>query len=307
MTETSAPAWSGAGLVNGNLSQSLLDADRHKPTLLWHVSNRENYNPLALYRPYDVAFLWDNRAVVVEGFWPYSRIQVLDQDGKRAKSIGQGEILPFGITIDSEGYMAITDHRERTVKFFTPNGDIQLSWSPEMFEWPDGIANTGTGHYVVTDFSKGTASIHDIDGVRLREFSTRDVRENFSCPAYVEVDNHQRVIVTDTADHTVKIFDMTGKQVVKFGLNCPHSSPVPMKDPHGICLNKAGNILVAESGNNCISCYSPDGRFIEYLLTSSDGDIKYPWGLAMNHSGQLLVSEQKINSNPGLKLYQCPE
>ena len=294
-----------SGITNGNTQHTKPGVDVRKPIQVWHVRNREGYNPLALYRPYDVAFLWDQRAVVVEGFWPYSRIQVLDQNGRQTRSIGQGEILPFGITIDSEGYMAITDHRERTVKFFTPDGNIQLSWKPEMFEWPDGIAHTGTGQYVVTDWIKGTVSIHDIDGVILRGFKTCDVNESFSCPAYVEIDAHQRIVVSDTADHTVKVFDMTGKQLIKMGAKCPHSSDTPMKDPRGVCIDKAGNILVAESGTNCVSRYSADGRFIDYILNTSEDDIKYPWGLAMNTSGQLLVSEQKINSDPGLKLYQC--
>ncbi len=285
----------GSELVNGIQS---------KPELIWHVRNREGYNP-RIYHPYDVAFLWDNRAVVVEGFYPYSRIQVLDNSGKCIKSIAQGDIMPYGITIDAEGYMAITDHKDRTVKFFTPDGQFGLSWQSDMFDWPDGIAATTAGHYVVTDWTRGTVSIHDIDGVRIRAFTSADPEADthFSCPAYVTLDKHQRIILTDTSDHSVKIFDQTGKLLQKFG-NLPAGSPGTIKDPRGITTDKNNNIVVADWGKNAVSLFSSDGSFITHLLTDDD-NIKYPWGVAMNDSGQLLMSEQKLDSNPGLKLYQC--
>ena len=54
------------------------------------IKNKEGYSPQKLYHPYDVSFLWDNRVVVVEGFWPYSRIQLLDLQGRSIMSLAQG-------------------------------------------------------------------------------------------------------------------------------------------------------------------------------------------------------------------------
>lgn len=275
-----------------------------KPTLLWHVYNREGYNPLKLYHPYDVTFICNSRVAVVEGFYPYSRVQVLGMDGRQTMSIAQGDILPYGITMDTEGYMAITDHKDRTVKFFTPDGDTALSWAPNMFDWPDGIAATKSGEYVVTDKTRGMVSVHDIDGVIIKQFSSTDpIVSQFSCPAYVATDNHRRIIVTDTFDHSVKVFDMGGKLLQHFGSSDTQHCP-QIKDPRGVTIDSNNNIVVADWGNNSVNMYSPDGRFMSHLL-SADDNIKYPWGVAMNSSGQLLISEQKLNSTPGLKLYRC--
>jgi hypothetical protein len=278
-----------------------VNGQSHKPKLLWHVQNREGYSTQKLYHPYDVAFLWDNRTVVVEGFYPYSRIQVLDNDGRSIKYIAQGDIMPYGITIDAEGYMAVTDHKDRTVKFYTPDGKHGLSWQHNMFDWPDGIATTATGKYVITDWTRGTINIHDIDGAQIRQFSSVDPSggAQFSCPAYVAIDKYHRLIITDTFDHSVKIFDQEGNFLKKIGTG----TSAPLKDPRGVTIDKNNNIVVADWGQNAVSVYSTDGIFMKHHLTSDE--IKYPWGVAMNETGQLLVSEQKLDSNPGLKMYQC--
>ena len=68
------------------------------------------------------------------------------------------------------------------------------------------------------------------------------------------------------------------------------------------------NILVADWGTNCISKFSPDGEFIETVLSSEDGEnkVRYPWGIATTDSGMLLVSEQKLDKkDPRLKLFEC--
>ena len=276
-----------------------------QPKQLWQVQNRENYVPLKLYHPYDVSFLWDDRVVLVEGFYPYSRIQVLDRAGQSLKSIAQGEVMPYGVTVDAEGYIAITDHKDRTVKFFTPDGKFGLAWKENLFDWPDGIASTSAGHYVVTDWTQGMISIHDIDGIKLREFSSIDRQgADYSCPAYVTIDKRHRILITDTFDHTVKVFDPSGQLLLKFH-NYINSSGAEdrIKDPRGITIDVHGNIVVAEWGGNRISMFSPDGRFIRHLL--AEEEIKYPWGVAASDSGLLLMSEQKLNAKPALKMYQC--
>lgn len=273
--------------------------------MLWAVKNRDNYHPLKLYHPYDVTFLWDGRVALVEGFYPYSRIQVLDQSGNCMNSIAQGDIMPYGITSDSEGYLAITDHKDRTVKFYTPDGRSALSWKTNMFDWPDGIACTKSGNYVVSDWTRGTVSIHDISGTEIRKFATVNSKTSDvkSCPAYVTIDRTQRIILTDNFDHSVKIFSKTGELLKTFGNNSDVKPDAHrIEDPRGVTTDCNGNIYVAEWQKDRVSQFSSDGRFIQYIL--SEEDIQYPWGIAVNHQGLLCVSEQKLNAKPALKMYQ---
>ena len=212
--------------------------------------------------------------------------------------------------------MAVTDHKDRTVKFYTPDGNTALSWQPHMFDWPDGIATTREGKYLVTDWSKGEISMHDIDGVTLRSFSTAHGGSERSSPTHLTVDHHHRILVTDTFTRTVKVFDQTGKLLLRFGESGNGNSESSTKngtsevitDPRGICTDAMNNILVADWGTNCITKFSPDGKFIETVLSSEDGEnkVKHPWGIATTGAGMLLVSEQKLDKkDPRLKLFEC--
>ncbi len=242
--------------------------------------------------------------------------------------------------------MAVTDHKDRTVKFFTPDGNTGLSWQPHMFDWPDGITTTATGKYVITDWNRGQVSIHDTNGLVLRSFSSQDTGSDgdYSCPAYVSVDRHHRILITDTFDHMVKVFDQSGSFLFKFGGDSgstgsnPQCSPGGSRrrgvinDPRGICTDVMNNILVADWGGGCINKYSPDGVFIETVLSSGGDDasaersqstvengnrghqlsdhrqdqVEHPWGIAATDTGLLLVSEQKMDKkDPKLKLFQC--
>ncbi len=233
--------------------------------------------------------------------------------------------------------MAVTDHKDRTVKFFTPDGNTALSWKPHIFDWPDGITTTAAGKYVITDWNRGQVSIHDTNGLVLRSFSSRDTDSDaeFSCPAYVTVDRHHRILITDTFDHMVKVFDQSGSFLFKFGggsggtdSNSRHSSGVNregvISDPRGICTDVMNNILVADWGGGCVNKYSPHGAFIETVLSSRGDDlsaersqstaendngqwgslsragtptdkVEHPWGIAATDTGLLLVSEQKMD------------
>ncbi len=214
--------------------------------------------------------------------------------------------------------MAVTDHKDRTVKFYTPDGNTALSWPTHMFDWPDGITTNRAGKYLVTDWSQGHVSTHDIDGVTLRSFSTIHDGSDRSSPIHITVDRHHRIIITDTFDRTVKVFDESGKLLLRFGdsgsngngdtNSSKNGTEQVLNDPRGVCTDVMNNIIVADWGTNCISKFSADGRFIETVLCSEDGEnkVKYPWGIAATDTGMLLVSEQKLDKkDPRLKLFQC--
>lgn len=272
-----------------------------KPQLEWHVQNRPNYHPLALYRPYDVTFMKNGDIAVVDGFWPHSRIQIFNQSGLCTKSIGQGLILPFGIAVSGDDEIFITDHHERTVKGFTSNGELICNWGRDMFEWPNGIAIGKRGNFVVTDWAKGAISIHERDGAKINEFQYTDSETDSSqfCPQYVTIDEYGRIIVTDSYDHTVKIFDNEGSILRKIGGREELDGKII--NPKGIAIDN-GNIIVADWGQNCLLEYNADGKFIQEILNQDDG-LKNPWGVETNSDGHLVVSEQRINTQPSLKMF----
>jgi DNA-binding beta-propeller fold protein YncE len=58
-----------------------------------------------------------------------------------------------------------------------------------------------------------------------------------------------------------------------------------LDSPHGIALDSAGNILVADTGNGRIQKFSPSGTFVTSIATTD------PNGIAIDHAGNIYVAE----------------
>lgn len=219
--------------------------------------------------------------------------------GRSVSSIGQGFVLPFGVAVNTERNLVITDHNDRTVKVFDVCGEQLMTWKPATFEWPTGIAVDRRGRHYVLDWSLGTVNIHEESGERLREFrSGSGAGPAYSCPAYVAVDSHKRIIVSDVFDRSVKIFDESGQLILKIECGAEKEK---VTDPRGVCVDEHSNIVLADWGKNQVKLYSSDGRWIKDLLTREDG-ILNPRAIAIK--GNLIaVTEQKLNESPSLKLY----
>jgi DNA-binding beta-propeller fold protein YncE len=56
-------------------------------------------------------------------------------------------------------------------------------------------------------------------------------------------------------------------------------------NPHGIAVDSAGNIVVADTGNGRIQKFSPNGTFVTSIATTD------PNGIAVDHAGNIYVAE----------------
>jgi DNA-binding beta-propeller fold protein YncE len=269
--------------------------------LAWQASNCNGFHPIVLYQPYGVTFADDDIAVA-EGFWPYSRVQVFaTETGQSLRTSEQNEILPFGITVvGSEKLLAVTDHRDRTVKFLSRNGQSLIaSWQSDVFNWPTGITSDDRDVIYVSDWLSGTVSMCDNEGTVMTSFKTSSSTE-FTRPVYIAVDSHRRIIVTDAYNHSVSIFDKSGKMLQEI----KHSSGSGvLEDPRGVCLDQRDNIIVADWAAGAVRRYSPEGVWIDNLLDKDD-DILFPWGIAIDNKGYIALTEQKLGERSALKVFK---
>jgi len=284
---------SDGNLLNGSFTNS------HR--LAWQATNRDGFHPIVLYQPYGVTFA-DGDVAVTEGFWPYSRVQVFSTDtGHSMRTSDQSEILPFGITVvGSDKLIAVTDHRDRTVKFLSRDGQsLVASWQSDVFNWPSGIAADDRDMIYVTDWLSGTVSVCHDEGTVISSFKTSS-SEEFTRPVYVAVDSHRRIIVSDAYNHCVSIFDESGKLLQEIS----HSDgPGVLEDPRGVCVDQRDNIVVADWEAGAVRRYSPDGAWIDNLLDKYD-EILYPWGIAIDVKGHIAVTEQKLGERSALKVFK---
>ncbi|XP_066299957.1 tripartite motif-containing protein 3-like [Branchiostoma lanceolatum] len=139
----------------------------------------------------------------------------------------------------------------------------------------DGLENfTNAIEVVVTDqrtrmverkgYSESCVTVYTPDGTPVKVVGPRNTRK----PTGVAVNQKGDLYVTDSWLHCVHVF-MEGREVTKkykkfgsFG-----SGDGQLDSPHGICLDRQGDVIVVDRGNWRVSVFNSEGKFLRHVIT----------------------------------------
>ena len=84
------------------------------------------------------------------------------------------------------------------------------------------------------------------------------------------------------------MFDLDGKFLRKFGSGV-------LEGPTGITQDRAGNVLVASTGNHIVCIFAPDGGLITKFGTPGTvhGEFRDPCSVCVDRHGQILVGDSQ--------------
>ncbi len=113
----------------------------------------------------------------------------------------------------------------------------------------------------------------------------------FNKPAGVAIDALGRIIVADTANHRVQIFNAAGGFITKFGTL--GSANGQMSQPAGVCVFPNGTILLADTGNQRVQLFSGSGTFVWSFGSqgTADGQFKRPSGVQVGFNNRFYVTD----------------
>ncbi len=84
---------------------------------------------------------------------------------------------------------------------------------------------------------------------------------NSTWPFGIAIDDERdRVYCSDEWTNTISVFDSSGKFIEKWGAT--GSADGELLRPAGIAVEKNGNVIVVDSGNNRLQVFSLEGKFI---------------------------------------------
>lgn len=98
--------------------------------------------------------------------------------------------------------------------------------------------------------------------------------------------------MSDCEEHCVKVFDREqGIALCKFG--SVGDAEGQFNEPECLAVDKAGHLMVCDSGNHRIQVFKLNGEFVAKFGTQGSelGEFKHPCGIAVLSDGRIVVSQ----------------
>jgi DNA-binding beta-propeller fold protein YncE len=231
--------------------------------------------------------------------------------------------VPFGIASDAAGNLYVTDMENHRIRKITPAGEVSTLagggrgfadgvGSDAKFDDPVGIASDAAGNLYVTD--NGNHRIRKITPAG--EVSTLAGGEGgfadgvgsaarFYRPSGIAIDAAGKLYVVDSWNNRVRKITPTGEvstlTVCEEGFADGIGGDAKLCGFAGIASDAAGNLYVADAGNNRIRKITPAGE-VSTLAGGEEGfadgigsaaKFRVPVGIASDAVGNLYVADQR--------------
>jgi uncharacterized protein (TIGR03663 family) len=182
--------------------------------------------------PHSIAVAKDGSIYVADGF--NHRVQKFDAQGQYVASIGtpSGQAInppdgtfnePWGVAVAPDGSIYVADTWNHRIQHFKPDGTFIKSWGAQV--------DTG---------GKATGS----EGL-------------FYGPRGIAVDTNGRVLVADTGNKRVQIFDKDGQFITQLGGGGLDQGR--FDEPVGVAVDAKGNIVIADTWNGRVQVLDSTG------------------------------------------------
>lgn len=235
-----------------------------------------------------------------------NRLIVFDQTGTPSITFAmEPGSEPWATCLTPGGDLAVTLKRQGCVSLWSPSGEPISEFGQEYLASPSGVQCDTKGNFLVADEEEDVVFVFDNKGNMVSQlyqsrintnsgFSSSSKKQSlFSKPRYICTTNQGKYIVSDSANHSIKIFNASFRLISQFGAYGRQDGQ--FKFPYGVASDEEEQIYVADYFNNRVSLFSKDGEFIEHLLTTED-QISRPKGLAVKN-GLMYVTYGDLRAN----------
>ncbi len=241
---------------------------------------------------------------------------------------------PSGVVVNSSGNLYVTDSFNQLIRVVTPTGTVTTlagtvgqagsqegTGTAAVFFNPTGPAVDGSGNLYVADF--GNATIRKITqagvvttfaGLAGLPGKTDDTgtAARFLKPTSVAVDGSGNLFVADSGNHTIRKITSAGIVTTfaglagTLGIADGTGGSAGFNNPRGVAVDSAGNIYVADTGNNTIRKITSAGVVTTLAgmpgtFGSADGTggaarFNFPNSLAVDSAGNIYVADEISNT-----------
>ncbi|XP_065938397.1 E3 ubiquitin-protein ligase TRIM71-like isoform X2 [Magallana gigas] len=196
-------------------------------------------------------------------------------------------------TVTQDGDLIYKDKHETLINRITPDNTITEfiktgDWRPLSIHSShiNGDILVGMGKdrkpSKVTRYNKTGTEIQNIQRDKKRQ-------RLYSLPYYITENINGDVCVSDYSKHAVVVVDKSGHHRFSY------TGQGLVFNPHGICTDVLGHILVCEAYSSTVHLLDQDGRFLSLLLTEQQG-IDFPRSVCVDDENYLWMGQFYTNT-----------
>jgi len=232
---------------------------------------------------------------------------------------------PHGVGVDSKGNIFVADLGSSTIRKISPDGNVTTfagSGKPGYKDGKGKDAEFSFPHAIAID-KNDNLFIADISNHRIRKISPEgdvttyagsgekgfldsDMKSaKFNMPIDVTVDGKGNLYVVDIGNQRIRKITSNGQVSTlagsgKMGYANGKGENAEFNGPHGIGVDKKGNIIVAELYNHVVRIISPDGKVATLCGKGVKGDVdgngekaqfNQPGGVTIDRDGNIIIAD----------------
>ena len=201
----------------------------------------------------------------------------------------------YGISVNTEGQIVVTDNNGHCVYVFDKDGNCLKKIggrgsSTGQFQFPDGILFLNDNEVLIADNINDRIQRLDINtGTVVKSFGKKGREKGeFGRPIDVTVNDEERIVVTEHRNGRIQVMSEEGESIFTFGDKGSEKLLGPT------CCTLYKNVfLVSDTSNHCIKAFDQLGTFLYKFgkQGNQDGQFNRPRGLLVDSSDNLLVCD----------------